>query len=71
MTDALVFPLVGKRINTATEEEVDRRMRMLMHVVRQSFRDRVSVQTKWDQRKRARLENAVCELGSPSPARKI
>ena len=69
--DSLVFPLVGKRINTATEEEGRHLIRMIKHCVRRSFRDRVSIQTKWDQRKRSRLANELRDFGYAGHLRKI
>lgn len=70
MSDNRVFQLVGKRISTATEEE-GRRMRMIIQCVRRSFRDCVSIQTKWDQRKRSRLENELRDFGCDGHLRKI
>lgn len=71
MTDNLVFPLVGKRINTETEEADCRRIRLIKHCVRRSFRDHVSIQTKWDQRKRSRLEKELRDFGCDGHLRKI
>lgn len=71
MTDDVVFPLVGKRINTATEEEGRRRIRLIIKCVRRSFRDRVSIQAKWDQRKRDRLENELRNFGRARHLRKM
>lgn len=71
VTSVSPLNLIGKRLNTCSQKELERRGQAVLRGFKRMLRDDASIQKRWDCRKRLRLEKSLQNFGSADKSRKI